>query len=349
LNGRTVIEAADLEVAAQLVLGPRATQRVSPPPPPPPPPQSEGDQAGSDREQAAQTLEETIVAAAQATLPAWLLSAARTQRGMRGDKTGRAGAPVRNGVRGRRLGARRGELHRGARVDLLETLRAAAPWQALRRRGRSGRRIIVLPSDLRLSRHEAKRRSTAIFVVDASGSAALHRLAEAKGAVLLMLSDCYVRRDEVALVAFRGKSAEVLLPATRSLVRAKRCLAALPGGGGTPLAAGLDAAFAQAIGARHAGASPLVVLLTDGRANVARDGAGDREAAQADARQSGALFVRHDVPSVLVDVSPQPRREACELASAMGARYAPLPRAGAADIAGTVGREMAHAAAARSG
>jgi len=344
LHGRALIDAVDLEVAAQLVLGPRATRRVAPPPPPPPSPQREGQSSGGERERA-EALEDSIVAAAQATLPPWLLAAVGSERKMRGDKIGRSGAAVRNGLRGRRIGARRGELQRGARVDLVETLRAAAPWQALRRRVRTGRRIVVLPQDLRLSRHEAKRRSTAIFVVDASGSAALHRLGEAKGAVMMMLSECYVRRDEVALVAFRGSSAEVLLPATRSLVRAKRCLTGLPGGGGTPLAAGLDAAFQQAIGARRVGACPLVILLTDGRANVARDGAGDRVAAQADAKESGALFARHAVPSVLVDVSPQPRIEASLLATAMGARYAPLPRAGAADIASTVGREMAHHAA----
>jgi len=340
LQGRIAIEPIDLEVAAHLVLGPRATRIPSPSPPPPPNAPDEAEQNGGEQERA-EALQETIVEAAQASLPPGLLGMAGPTASSRGGKAGRSGPALRNGIRGRRIGARRGELQRGARVDLVETLRAAAPWQALRRRARTGRRIVILPQDLRLSRHEAKRRSTAIFVVDASGSAALHRLAEAKGAVLLMLADCYVRRDEVALVAFRGSAADLLLPPTRSLVRAKKCLTALPGGGGTPLAAGLDAAFSAALGARRAGASPLVVLLTDGRANVARDGRPDRASAEAEADQAGTLFVRHAVPSVLVDVSPQPRPQACRLAVAMGARYAPLPRAGAADIAGTVAIEMA--------
>ena len=116
------------------------------------------------------------------------------------------------------------------------------------------------------------RETTTIFVVDASGSAALHRLAEAKGAVELLLADCYIRRDQVALIAFRGSAAELLLPPTRSLARAKRSLAGLPGGGGTPLAAGLDAAFALSDSIRRKGQTPTVIVLTDGRANIARDG-----------------------------------------------------------------------------
>jgi magnesium chelatase subunit D len=92
------------------------------------------------------------------------------------------------------------------------------------------------PDDFRVTRYKQRSETTTIFVVDASGSAALHRLAEAKGAVELLLADCYVRRDRVAMIAFRGPGAELLLPPTRSLVRAKRSLAGLPGGGGTPLA-----------------------------------------------------------------------------------------------------------------
>jgi magnesium chelatase subunit D len=104
----------------------------------------------------------------------------------------------------------------------------------------------------------------------------LHRLAEAKGAVELLLADCYVRRDRVAVIAFRGRGAEVLLEPTHSLVRAKRSLAALPGGGGTPLSAGIAAGFAMAEASRKRGQTPVIVALTDGRANVARDGMGAR-------------------------------------------------------------------------
>ncbi len=104
------------------------------------------------------------------------------------------------------------------------------------------RRIEVHPDDFRIVRFRQRTETSIVFAVDASGSTALHRLGEAKGAVELLLADCYVRRDHVALIAFRGRDATLLLPPTRSLTRAKRCLSGLPGGGATPLAAGIDAA-----------------------------------------------------------------------------------------------------------
>ena len=120
---------------------------------------------------------------------------------------------------------------RRARADA--TLRAAAPWQKLRGSpetpaGTAGARpIAVRASDFRIRRHEAAQGTLTIFVVDASGSAALHRLGEAKGAVEMLLADCYVRRDSVALIAFKGLASTIELPPTRSLTRAKRMLAGL--------------------------------------------------------------------------------------------------------------------------
>jgi len=185
-----------------------------------------------------------------------------------------------------------------------------------------------------------------VFVVDASGSSAMHRLAEAKGAVELLLADCYVRRDQVAVIAFRGRQAELLLPPTRSLVNAKRRLAGLPGGGGTPIAHALDAAAELADGIARRGQSPLVVLLTDGRANVARDGSGGRERAMQDALQSGRQLAQRQWSVLLIDTSPKPQREAAELAQAMRAQYLPLPYAGAERLAQSV-RGSLHAGAQR--
>jgi len=175
-------------------------------------------------------LESRLLEAATATIPARLLSSliGVTGRQQRGPSSGKSGAVRHQGRRGRPAGVRPGRPRSAGRLNLVETLRAAAPWQAIRRAaapGGLGRRpaaVLVRPEDLRFTRYRQRTETTTIFVVDASGSSALHRFAEAKGAVELLLADCYVRRDQVAVIAFRGRTAEELLPPTRSLVRAKR-------------------------------------------------------------------------------------------------------------------------------
>lgn len=175
-----------------------------------------------------------------------------------------------------------------------------------------------------------------IFVVDASGSAALHRLAEAKGAIELLLADCYVRRDSVALIAFRGEKAETMLPPTRALVRARRALAGLPGGGGTPLAAAIDSANASAGEAKRRGQSAVAVFLTDGKANICRDGSADRPRAQAEAEAAARGLRIAGTRSLFIDTAPRPQPQAKMLAEAMGARYLALPNGAAEQVSQAV-------------
>ncbi|MFO1194125.1 MAG: magnesium chelatase subunit D [Rhodoferax sp.] len=362
LDGRAQVNGDDARLAAALVLAPRATRvpempsdeppAEEPPPdtPPPddpaePPPQ---DDADSPQAPTPEELDEVVLQAAQAAIPPGLLAAlqfGQTQR-TPGASAGGSGAQQHSKARGRPLGARRGELGAGVRLHVVETLRAAAPWQGLRRREaalRHGalppgaavpapRRVEVRREDFHVSRFKQRRETTTIFVVDASGSAALHRLAEAKGAVELLLADCYVRRDRVAMLAFRGKSAELMLPPTRSLARAKRSLAGLPGGGGTPLAAGVDAACALALSCTRRGETPILVVLTDGRANIARDGSPGRERAGADALAAARAVRAAGLTALLVDTSAQPQPVAERLAAEMGAAYLPLPHAGAGRV-----------------
>ena len=171
-----------------------------------------------------------------------------------------------------------------------------------------------------------------LFVVDASGSAALQRLAEAKGAVELLLADCYVRRDQVALIAFRDEQAELLLPPTRSLVRAKKALAALPGGGATPMAAALDLTRDMAERAAKQGTTMQYVLLTDGAANVARDGTRSREAGTADALIAARALARGTANGLVIDTAQRPQPRAKELAETLRGTYLALPQADASTL-----------------
>ncbi len=291
-------------------------------------------------------LDDMVLNAAMAALPEGLLDQLQPQTAANGraQSSGRAGVLHLAKRRGRPAGVRAGRPVNGARLNILETLRAAAPWQRVRQRLRAQlglpphdrRRIDVRPQDFRVTRFKERSETTTIFVVDASGSLALHRLAEAKGAVELMLSECYVRRDSVALIAFRGTRADVIVPPTRSLTRAKRCLIALPAGGGTPLATAICAAGDMALGLKQKGQTPAIVLLTDGKANISRQGTQGRAAAQSDALASAAQLRSHGISSILIDTFAHREPKAEAIALAMGARYLPLPYADAQTLSEAV-------------
>jgi magnesium chelatase subunit D len=201
-----------------------------------------------------------------------------------------------------------------------------------------GSRMLLRAEDFHVRRYRQRTENVSVFVVDASGSAAMHRLAEAKGAVELLLAQCYVRRDRVAVIAFRGKGAEVLLPPTRSLLRARRSLAALPGGGGTPLTAAIHAASQLAESAHRAGLSPTFVFLTDGRGNLTLAGVGNRSVAEQEALAAARRLRAAGWRSILIDTSPRPGPAGQALAQALGGLYLPLPFADSARMAQAVHR-----------
>jgi len=349
LAGRVEVTREDAALAAQLILAPRARQvpeapaeeQEQPPEQQQDEKQEEASNSDTQQQQDQPSLEDLVLAAAQASLPAGLLAGlgvAARQMARQAASSGRSGMMRRSTQRGRPIGARPAAWRAGLRLALVETLRVAAPWQEYRRREKPHHAALVhiRREDVRIRRYKQNSETTTIFLVDASGSAALHRLAEAKGAVELLLGDCYVRRDRVAVIAFRGRGAEVLLEPTHSLVRAKRSLAALPGGGGTPLAAGMAAGFAMAEASRRRGQTPVVVALTDGRANVTRDGSGGRATAESEALDSARLFRASGIAALLIDTAPRPHPFSRDLASAMGARYVPLPFADAARMSAAV-------------
>ena len=340
IHDREFLDEQDLRMAAQMVLSPRATRIPSnqeaesvPPPEPPPPPDASNTEQDAAQEDTPpppttepESLEDTILAAALASLPPklldqLLLGASKTKPQ---SISGNSGQAQMSRQRGRPLSPRLGRPTSGARLHLLATLRAAAPKQKLRTK-HAGQKIAIRTEDFYIQRFAHKAASCIIVAMDASGSAALARLAEAKGAVEILLQQSYARRDSVCVIAFRGAQAQTLLPATRSLVRAKKALAGLPGGGGTPIALALKHATEQAQALQRQGITPLLVMLSDGKANVTIDGVGGRTQAQADALQWAKQWANHGFTSLWIDTALQPTGQAQELANVMQARYLPMP------------------------
>jgi magnesium chelatase subunit D len=366
-----------LQRAIALVLSPRATRMPQSAPPeeeelpsesdeqpeneqeedqePPPPPetspedqkqeedkeQEDEDQEPESNTETPQALEDEILEAAQAAIPADLLARLADLADLKSPKGmgGKTGAVKVGRMRGRPLGNMPGMPEGGKTLSIIDTLRAAVPWQRVRRAEMlaAGKtvplgKIMIRKEDFRIKRYQERTQTLTMFIVDASGSSAMHRLAEAKGAVELLLAECYIRRDQVAVMSFRGSAAELILAPTRSLVKAKRALSGLPGGGGTPLARAIDESFEVASTSMRKGLTPALVFLTDGRANIAKDGSPGRPKAMEDAQQSARAASYYSFKSLWIDTSPQARDEGKAMAALLGSMYLPLPNAGANEV-----------------
>ncbi len=337
-----------LHWAIRLCLAPRM---LTPPPmeddeqPEDSSPDQQQDNDGDDtNKQQSQTDEDLMLEAAKAILPKDLLASLATfdMNNAASTSGSKSGAKRSGNRRGRRLPSRKGRASSSNRIDLLATLRTAAPWQAPRRKARpkDPRRILIEPSDIHIKRTQDVSDRAIIFAVDASGSTALARLAEAKGAIEILLAEAYSRRDHVALISFRGEGAELLLPPTRSIVQTKRRLAALPGGGGTPLAAGLKTAYEVLDQAARKGMAPTLVILTDGVANIALDGEAGRGKAGEDALEIAKALRIQNAPIILIDTARRQQPLAKDLSNALAARYVPMPRADARRMAGAVSEAL---------
>lgn len=340
LDARLTVTEDDLIQAAELGLAHRALPEAEAQPdqPPEPPPDQPDQPDQQPQEQDLQSIADLLIEAAQAALPPDILAKLQSDRATRAARgASGTGAAKAGNRRVRPLPSRPGRPDGRSRIDLVATLRQAAPWQVLRKRSDTlNRALIVHRSDLRLKRYKEVSDRVLIFVVDASGSSAMARLGEAKGAVELMLAQAYSRRDHVALVVLRGQQAELILPPTRSLTTTKARLRGLPGGGGTPLASGLATAFDTALRARRQGMTPSLALLTDGRANIALNGQPDRAQAQADAEQIATAIRSAGIAAVTLDVANRPQPALAQLSALMNSRYVPLPRADARAIAATL-------------
>lgn len=218
------------------------------------------------------------------------------------------------------------------------TLRAAAPFQPQRRQDHpGGARLRLRASDLRERVREARGRNLLLFVVDASGSmGARQRMIAVKGAILSLLVDAYQKRDRVALIAFRGEAARLVLPPTTSVDLAERRLRALPTGGRTPLAHALllgEEVIRQAQASPHRD-RPWLILISDGRPNVALSGHDAWHAA----RQVAERIRRRRARVLVIDSEPGPVRLGRNrpLAAALGGEYLRLEELGASSLVAAV-------------
>ena len=360
------VQDQDLGRAARLCLTPRATQMPVPPeqeappeqsqdpqePPPehppehpeeePAPPDQEPPSESPEEDTLPQEMGELLLEAALASLPPDVLAqlAQSNKTKIKGGGQSRSGDVRQSRSRGSPLPPRPGLPRQGARLHVLATLGHAAPRQKLRTPLVSSQgaasRLAIRAEDFHIHRFAERTQTCLIFAIDASGSAALHRLAEAKGAVELLLAQSYARRDQVCVVGFRGTQAEVLLPPTKSLVRAKRSLAGLPGGGGTPLPHAMKLALEVALQQRRLGVTPSLVMLCDGRANVSLQGSGGRAQAFQESLSLANAWRSQGLQSIWIDTSARPEPQAEQLAHAMGARYVPLPQANSQRMAQVV-------------
>jgi len=285
-------------------------------------------------------LEEMIIEASKANLSQNLLDSFDQHKKIiktKNNSQGRVGQLQKGLLSGQALPSRKGRPSYKHKIDILKTIQAASPWQKIRRLEApnefiSSQRIIVKADDIYLKQFVQRTTTVTVFVVDASGSSAMERLSEAKGAVELLLAQCYIRRDQVALMTFRGKQVELILPPTRSLVRAKRLLAGMPGGGGTPLASAIrdSAQFGKKL--KSKGQTPLIILLTDGRANVSIDGIGGREDAYKDALFCANQARLEQLQILFIDTSLKPQETNQQIAHQLGAQYLPLPQGKSASV-----------------
>jgi magnesium chelatase subunit D len=309
------VEEEDLSTAVRFVLLPRATQL---------PERGENRNEIETRREPADagaSADDLLFEALDTELP---VDALPVNRG--GFHRGRRGSGASGKQRGRivRVTARK---RAGSRVALAATLRAAAPHQ-LARAAFPVTAIQVAPCDLRFKECKQKTGALILFAVDASGSMAVNRIHQAKGAAIRLLREAYLNRDEVAIVSFRGSRAEVVLPPSRSVELARRALDALAVGGGTPLAAGLLAALEVARRRKRTEKrESLLVLLTDGSPNVAV-GDGGRAGIWREIETACAALRDERVGALVLDTQQHAAKRdgAQRVAGLLGGRYIYLPR-----------------------
>lgn len=241
-----------------------------------------------------------------------------------------------NSERGRYVRSTAAHAH-GARLAVDATLRAAATFghrvPTAQSRSLSATEARPIPSQaLRFKELRQKSGRLFIFAIDTSGSMALNRISHAKGAVLNLLRQSYIRRDSVAIIGFRGKVAEVLLPPSRSMLRARRALDSMGVGGSTPLSSGLACSLEMARRVKQTYGEIVLALFTDGGGNIAlsANSNGDRvrrrRVIENEVARLGAELKKAKVSSIVVDSQNiyNSNRDTLALAEQLGAQFVRL-------------------------
>ena len=215
------------------------------------------------------------------------------------------------------------------------TLRAAAPHQI--KRAKEGVSLAISTADIREKVREKKFGTTIVFVVDSSGSmGAENRMSATKGAILSLLLDAYQKRDRIAMVAFKGNEACVILPPTDSIDLGKKSLETLPTGGKTPLSAGLQAALKLIKQEKRKGSknNSLMIIISDGRANVSCGGGNAFNEALSicdEIRSVGIQSIVIDTESGFIKLGKMR-----ELANKLDGKYFPMEQLQADQISGII-------------
>ncbi len=221
------------------------------------------------------------------------------------------------------------------------TIRAAAPFQKRRTEQRKKVAFAIQKGDLQRKVRVKKAANLVLFLVDASWSMAVaERMSATKGAILSLLTDAYQRRDRVGLVVFQKDRATLILTPTNSITLAQRALADIPVGGKTPLSAGLLLAFKtiKQEQVTHPDVMPLMILLTDGAANVAMTDLSPQE----ETHRAAALFKEAHYRSVVINMEHAAFDQglACALAEKLGAPCYTLHELRAESLYATVKGEL---------
>ena len=319
-DGRNVVEEKDIQLAAALALAHRSRDPPSPPPQeeedepqdepeeqppeeseehddnqqPPPPPQQQDDIEQETEDQDVPDSEgETVTFETgkeyridQRAIPKDLRidSMVRDSSGRRTETESDNGRYV-----GYRIPA-----GKPSSIAIDATIRAAAAHHT------PGTEFTIRDSDVREKVRERKIGNLIVFAVDASGSmGAEQRMTAAKGAIASILTDAYQKRDRVAMVVFRGKEAEIVLPPTNSIVLAKERTDVIPTGGKTPLADALDKSHSLIMRelSKDKRIKPLLIVISDGRGNVSCYGGKPAE----DTRQAAGMIAEAGYPAMVID------------------------------------------------